>query len=52
MELDTGAGISCLPYKFYLESSSHIPLDKTSTKLKTYSGEIIIPEGKISERKP
>lgn len=47
MELDTGAGVSCLPYTFYRKYLSHVPLQSTSVKLKTYSGEILIPEGKI-----
>ncbi|XP_072376794.1 uncharacterized protein [Diabrotica undecimpunctata] len=48
MELDTGAGISCMPHKFYLDNLSYIPLNKTGIKLKTYSGEIVNPEGKIT----
>ncbi|XP_072377423.1 uncharacterized protein [Diabrotica undecimpunctata] len=48
MELDTGAGVSCLPYSFYKEKLGHVPLENTSLRLKTYSGEIVIPEGKIS----
>lgn len=47
MELDTGAGVSCLPYSFYKKYLSHVPLQATTVKLRTYSGEIVIPEGKI-----
>ncbi|CAG9769703.1 unnamed protein product [Ceutorhynchus assimilis] len=47
MEFETGAGLSSLPYKFYNEKLSHIPLKETNIRLRTYSGKIVIPEGKI-----
>ena len=43
MELDTGAAVSILPLKVYRESFSHVPLQDTRKKLKTYTGEKVLP---------
>ena len=48
MELDTGSAISVIPIKIYKELFSHKPLSVTNTKLKTYSGQTITPEGIIT----
>ena len=47
MELDTGSAISTLPFQKYKELFLKTPLVKTEAILKTYSGERLIPEGKL-----
>ena len=47
MELDTGAAVSLLPYQVYQENFAHLPLDKTQVRLKTYTGEHVLPRGLI-----
>lgn len=45
MEVDTGAGLSCMPFNIYLKHFNSIPLSETQVKLKTYDGTVIIPKG-------
>ena len=51
MELDTGAAVSLLPFSVYQEKFRHIPLQKASTRLRTYmyrsTGEKISPRGEV-----
>lgn len=47
MELDSGAAVSVLPGYMYKEYFSNIELRETSTRLKTYDGNIIVPLGEI-----
>ena len=47
MELETGAAVSLLPYRLYQEKLSHLPLGKTQVRLKTYTGEHVLPWGLI-----
>ena len=47
MELDTGAAVSLLPFPDYQAKFKHIPLRKTRTRLKTYTGEQVVPKGQI-----
>ena len=47
MELDTGAAVSLLQYQVYQENFAHLPLDKTQVRLKTYTGERVLPRGPI-----
>ena len=46
-ELDTGAGVSLLPHSIYRQRFLHVPLQKTNTRLRTYTGERIYPRGEI-----
>lgn len=48
MELDTGSAVSTIPYKLYKEQFSHAKLLNSGITLKTYTGEKIIPKGKIN----
>ncbi|XP_059047717.1 uncharacterized protein K02A2.6-like [Achroia grisella] len=48
MELDTGAAVSCITKRIYSEKFSNVKLEGTPLVLKTYSGEIVKPVGKIS----
>ncbi|CAB4007397.1 Uncharacterized protein K02A2.6, partial [Paramuricea clavata] len=45
MELDTGSAVSILPYDMFLERFRDKKLEKTTTVLKTYTGELIVPVG-------
>ncbi|CAB4010092.1 Retrovirus-related Pol poly from transposon [Paramuricea clavata] len=45
MELDTGSAVSILPYDMFLERFRDKELEKTTTVLKTYTGELIVPVG-------
>jgi hypothetical protein len=45
MELDTGSAVSILPYDMFLERFRDKKLKKTTTVLKTYTGELIVPVG-------
>ena len=47
MELDTGAAVSLLPFPDYQTKFKQIPLRKTRTRLKTYTGEQVVPKGQI-----
>ena len=48
MEVDTGAGVSCIPYSFYKKNLSDFKLLHTNLKLKSYGGHIITPVGEIN----
>ena len=45
MELDTGAAVSLIPHEMYQKKFAHVPLGKTRTLLKTYTGEKVHPRG-------
>ena len=45
MELDTGSAVSILQYDMFLERFRDKKLEKTTTVLKTYTGELIVPVG-------
>ena len=45
MELDTGSAVSILPYDIFLAKFRDKKLEKTSTVLRTYTGEQIVPVG-------
>ena len=45
MELDTGSAVSILPYDIFLAKFRDKKLEKTSTVLRTYNGEQIVPVG-------
>ena len=47
MELDTGAAVSLISKELYDMQLCHVPLRQTNTILKTYTGELISPEGVI-----
>ena len=47
MELDTGAAVSLISKDMYNKHLSHLPLCPTDIILKTYTGEMISPEGVI-----
>ena len=47
-ELNTGSAISVIPIRIYKELFHHKPLSVTNTRLKTYSGQTIIPAGIIN----
>ncbi|KAG5866204.1 hypothetical protein JTB14_022800 [Gonioctena quinquepunctata] len=47
MEMDTGAGLSCMPLKLYEELFSDIAITDTPIRLKTNDGKIITPVEKI-----
>ena len=49
MELDTGAAVSLFPFKVYREKFGHIPLQKPSTRLMTYTGEKTQEERSLHE---
>ena len=48
MELDTGSAVSILPHDIFVERFRDKKLEKTSTVLKTYTGEQIVPVGCLS----
>ena len=48
MELDTGSAVSILPHDIFVERFRDKKLEKTSTVLKTYTGEQIVPLGCLS----
>lgn len=48
VELDTGAAVSLISKKLYDMQFSHLPLRHTNVILKTYTGEMISPEGVIT----
>ncbi|XP_059413408.1 uncharacterized protein K02A2.6-like [Carassius carassius] len=50
MEVDTGAAVSLISSELYRAKLSHIRLRHTSIVLKTYTGEVISPEGVIKVR--
>ncbi|CAB4019155.1 uncharacterized protein K02A2.6-like [Paramuricea clavata] len=45
MEIDTGSAVSILPCDMFLEKFRDKKLEKTTTVLKTYTGELIVPVG-------
>ena len=47
MELDTGAAVSLISEELYRDKLAHVHLHHTSMVLKTYTGEMIAPEGVI-----
>lgn len=47
MELNTRAAVSILPYEEYKKRFQTIPLQKTHSRLKTYTGEVVRPWGQI-----
>lgn len=47
MEVDTGAGLSCMPESLYKQKFAGIQLKPTAIRLKTYNGQIINPSGQI-----
>eukprot|EP00079_Xenopus_tropicalis_P016020 XP_004914327.1 PREDICTED: uncharacterized protein K02A2.6-like [Xenopus tropicalis] len=47
MEVDTGAAVSIISGELYRDKLSHIRLRHTNIVLKTYTGEVIRPEGVI-----
>lgn len=47
MELDTGSALSVISETDYNKLFSHLPLQKTSVMLKTYTGEKVSPKGKL-----
>ena len=47
MELDTGSAVSILPYDMFLERFRDKKLVKTTTVLKTYTGELVVPVGTL-----
>ncbi|KAJ8333939.1 hypothetical protein SKAU_G00412580 [Synaphobranchus kaupii] len=50
MELDTGAAVSLISKDLYNMHLAHIPLHPTDIILKTYTGEMISPEGVVMAR--
>ncbi|KAJ8351903.1 hypothetical protein SKAU_G00233790 [Synaphobranchus kaupii] len=47
MEIDTGAAVSLVSSTVYKETLQHLPLQPTSLKLKTYTGETVPTKGVI-----
>lgn len=50
MEVDTGAAVSIISSELYRDKLSHVRLRQTNVILKTYTGEVIPPEGVIKVR--
>ncbi|XP_051962904.1 uncharacterized protein K02A2.6-like [Xyrauchen texanus] len=50
MEVDTGAAFSIISSELYRDKLSHVRLRQTNVVLKTYTGEVIPPEGVIKVR--
>ncbi|KAL6463598.1 hypothetical protein MHYP_G00279890 [Metynnis hypsauchen] len=50
MELDTGAAVSLISEELYRDKLAHVRLCNTSMVLKTYTGEMMAPEGVIKVR--
>lgn len=48
MEVDTGAGCSCIPLKIYEKKFGKVKLEPTYVQLKTYTGQVIKPVGEIN----
>lgn len=48
MELDTGSAVSIVSESVYQKHLRHVPLEETTLKLRTYTGEIIQPSGIIT----
>lgn len=48
MEIDTGAAVSLVSYAVYKETLQHLPLQPTSLKLKTYTGESVPIKGVVN----
>lgn len=46
-EVDTGAGLSCLPYYVYKKKISDVQLADTSTLIKVYNGPVVKPKGQV-----
>lgn len=47
MELDTGAAVSLISMELYRDKFAHIRLRKTNVVMKTYTGEVLLPEGML-----
>ena len=46
MQVDTGCGVSIVPYSVYKKFSDNVTLETCNTRLHTYTGENIKPHGK------
>ena len=46
MQVDTGCGVSIVPYSGYKKFSDNVTLETCNTRLHTYTGENIKPHGK------
>lgn len=46
-ELDTGAGVSCIPFLLFKQKLPNVEIEPCFLKLKTYSGEVVLPEGQV-----
>ena len=46
MEIDTGAALSIISYNTFKQHCPRIKLLTTGIRLKTYTGEVIVPKGK------
>lgn len=49
-EIDTGSKISAVSKTFYDQHLSNIPIEKDNIKLKSYTGDAIIPLGRVAVR--
>lgn len=47
MELDTGAAVSLISMELHKTKFAHVRLRKTDVVLKTYTGEVLLPEGML-----
>ncbi|KAI4885438.1 hypothetical protein NFI96_003949 [Prochilodus magdalenae] len=47
MELDTGAAVSVISSELYKDKFAHLRLRTTNVVLKTYTGELLQPEGRL-----
>ena len=47
MEVDTGSAYSAIPHHVYKEMFQKHELQPTSVTLRTYMGELVVPEGKL-----
>ena len=48
MEIDTGSAVSIITERVYLEYFQHLQLQESSLQLRTYTGEVVKPEGVIN----
>ena len=47
MEVDTGSAYSVIPHRVYKEMFQKRQLQPTPVTLRTYMGELVVPEGKL-----
>lgn len=47
MQLDSGAGVSVIPFKLYEKYFSSVKISPTNIKLRMYNGQSVLPRGKI-----